>query len=67
MRYQDSRGKPMTSNKVRVIPEPLKEIDVGKLAEALICLAKDLMEKNAALSQPESEENAGLPCDSELS
>lgn len=67
MKRNNSRGRPMASDKIRVIAERRDEVDVEKLAQALIILAKEIAEKNSASSQPNGEEKAGLPTGSELS
>ena len=48
------RGRPMTSHKVRVIPEFRENPDIEKLARALIGIAISLADKKQAEETPNS-------------
>lgn len=47
MNTKKKRGRPMLSNRVRVIPEFREHPDVEKLARALIGIATDMARKEA--------------------
>ena len=55
MKQNNSRGRPMKSDKVKIKAVPQSEIDIKKMAQALISIAKDIEKKKTALSQPEYE------------
>lgn len=52
MNNEETRGRKMRSDNVRVIPEFRDHIDIDKLSQALIEIAKSIGAK-----QPESEAN----------
>lgn len=56
MKRKEGRGRPMNSNKIKVVPVNLDKVDIEKLSQALICIAKTTAKKDAALSRPEINE-----------
>lgn len=57
MNEKDTRGRKMRSDNVRVIPEFRDQIDIEKLCQALIEIAKDLAaNKNSATEADASPE-----------
>lgn len=48
MKKQESRGRKMRSNYVRVIPEFRENVDIEKLGQALIEIAKSIDAKKQA-------------------
>ena len=55
MKRKNGRGRPMKSDKIRVKAVPRNEVDVKKMALALISIANDIAKKKTALSRPEDE------------
>lgn len=52
MRKRRCRGRPMKSDKIRVKAEPRSNVDIEKLAQALVSIAKNIAEnKTASLRQ----------------
>lgn len=52
MKDKDTRGRKMKSDNVRVVPEFREQVDIEKLCQALIEIAKSI-----ATQQPEPETN----------
>ena len=48
MKYKDPRGRKMKSDNVRVVPEFREQVDIEKLCQALIEIAKSIAKKDAA-------------------
>lgn len=55
MKHKDGRGRPMESDKIRVKAVPNDKVDIEKMAQALVNIAKNIAEKDAAFSQPKGE------------
>lgn len=55
MKRKDSRGRPMKSDKIRVKAVPNDKVDIEKMAQALVSIAKDISENNAAFSRSKGE------------
>ena len=53
MSTKDTRGRKMRSDYVRVVPEFREEIDIKKLCEALIEIARSLATKKESHSEKE--------------
>lgn len=58
MNTKKKRGRPMLSNRVRVIPEFREHPDVEKLARALIGIATDMARKEAEVAKPKMPQTA---------
>lgn len=55
MKRKKSRGRPMKSDEIIVKAVPRDEVDVNKMALALIGIANDVAKKKTALSCQKSE------------
>lgn len=53
MSKKDTRGRKMRSDNVRVVPEFREEIDIKKLCEALIEIARSLAKEKESHSSKE--------------
>lgn len=58
MNTKKKRGRPMLSNRVRVIPEFREHPDVEKLARALIGIATDMARKEAGAAKAKTPQAA---------
>lgn len=58
MNTKKKRGRPMLSNRVRVIPEFREHPDVEKLARALIGIATDMARKEAEATKAKMPQTA---------
>ena len=55
MKRKEGRGRPMKSDEIKVKAVLRDEVDIDKMAQALISIAKEVAEKKAVLSQPRGE------------
>lgn len=55
MKRKNGRGRPIKSDKIRVKAVPHDKVDIEKMAQALVRIAKDMAEKNHISSRPEGE------------
>lgn len=55
MKRKNGRGRPIKSDKIRVKAVPRSEVDVKKMAQALIRIANNIAKKDPALSRPKDE------------
>ena len=54
MKDKDPRGRKMKSDNVRVVPEFREEVDIEKLCQALIEIAKSIAKEQSELKADES-------------
>lgn len=54
MKEKDPRGRKMKSDNVRVVPEFREEVDIEKLCQALIEIAKSIAKEQSELKADES-------------
>lgn len=59
MNDKDTRGRKMRSDNVRVVPEFREQVDIEKLCQALIEIAKSI----AKNKHPDAEPNTDTPDD----
>lgn len=55
MKRKKGRGRPINSDKIRVKAVLHDKVDIEKMAQALIRIAKDMAEKNHTSSRPDGE------------
>ena len=60
MNDKDTRGRKMRSDNVRVVPEFREQVDIEKLCQALIEIAKSI----AKNKRPDPDSNTDTPDDS---